>query len=149
MSSEAILLNLLPKARYLSAFLLGFLLRISNADAGFRFQVSSFRRAEGFWLEAELRFPLASSCFLSELSLSSSPLFLPLNLLSSSFLLLPLASSLLLLQVSGGFKFQEGAESLEQRFWLEASTLSNRGEMRSICLRVATMHSTLAGSQYH
>ena len=29
-----------------------------------------------------------------------------------------------------GFKCQEGAESYEQRFWLEASTLSNRGEMR-------------------
>ena len=40
-----------------------------------------------------------------------SPLFLPLNLLSSCFLLLPLASSLLLLQVSGGFKFQAIAMS--------------------------------------
>ena len=27
-------------------------------------------------------------------------------------------------------RFQAGAESYEQRFWLEASTFSNRGEMR-------------------
>ena len=31
---------------------------------------------------------------------------------------------------SEGFKFKEGAVNSEQRFWLEASTLSNRGEMR-------------------
>ena len=73
-------------------------------------------------------------------------------------------------KVSGGFKFQEGAVSdsdndsdslfsdsvithhsyhCDHRFWLEASTLSNRGEMRQHLPTDNELHLLpLAGSQY-